>query len=52
MKDMEIDRFFSFMEAHGDDDTGNIAELELQQYLGDKDLQVQSITMKQLFFKI
>ena len=35
------------MEVHGDDigdNGGNIAELELLQSLGDKDLQIQSIT--------
>ena len=44
------------MEAHSDDigdNGGNIAKLELLQYLGDKDLQIQGITkykyMKQLF---
>ena len=36
------------MEAHSDnigDNGGNIAELELVQYLGDKDFQIQSITI-------
>ena len=35
------------MKAHSDDigdNGGNVAELELLRYLGDKDLQVQSIT--------
>ena len=46
------------MEAHSDDigdNGGSIAELQLLQYLGDKELQIQSIAkykyMKQLFLK-
>ena len=45
--------FFSFVEAHsGDgigDNGGNVAELALLQYLGDKELQIQSITRNNYF---